>query len=387
MQEIEYIPLKTPAGAIVGHARVRGGTAVLTLRTPVRGRALILTQTGAAEGAIGARIPLAGPIAAVALHEDGALTCCGFARASAMDLPALRRRVLALAPEKKKPKPPQAAPAKAPQKQPQPVPPQAPQTLRASDSFKSLPVDVPDASGRTISPSEAAQAVSDEIALLELLKRFPDAPPEKPEPPRENPAHSVPEPPKTPEPDGAAREQWDREPDDASERVLKARAERLYQKITALYEPAPAPPPMPESVPEPAPRREPVPEPAREQGGGARGGWAREAEELLTKTGDSSRPGDALRQAPPAEPDMAARPGDAGVPVQHPFPHIFPGAVFTRDDAGVLTGVWRQGKSEAGVSAVPGPYSPQPPAHLPGYTRYIRARSGGFWVKVTQPDY
>ena len=48
----------------------------------------------------------------------------------------------------------------------------------------------------------------------------------------------------------------------------------------------------------------------------------------------------------------------------------------------------RSGHGAAGermrITAVPGAYSPHPPAHLTGFTRYIRARSGGYWIRVEE---
>ncbi len=76
------------------------------------------------------------------------------------------------------------------------------------------------------------------------------------------------------------------------------------------------------------------------------------------------------------------------IPMPNPFPHIFPGARFSRilgqNGPDRLEGDWRQGNERMRIHAVPGSYSPQPPAHLSGFTRFIRSRMGGFWVKVTQ---
>ncbi len=73
-------------------------------------------------------------------------------------------------------------------------------------------------------------------------------------------------------------------------------------------------------------------------------------------------------------------------PVPNPFPHIFPDARFYDewDDAGthLLIGSWQRGMESFTVTAVRGEYSPRPPEHLPGFTRYIRTKQGGFWVRV-----
>lgn len=328
MLEIEYIPLKTPDGTTCGHACVRGGYVELQLRAPIRGSALVLTENGSSDAAAGARIPVSAQVSAVALHEQGQLRCCGFSRTTALDAAGLRRRLHALSPAPPKPAP-QPAPA------PEPV---------------------------------LSAALVDEIAA-----GIPDiTPPPAPQPaPKSKPA-----------PTEAAGM------DDASRAAMAARAKRVYKRIETparppVYAPTPEPvyAPAPEHVfsaapfdkiaddiPDVAPPSAPVcaPEPpspfappsAAEQ-------WARDTDALLA-------------DAPPACP---VEPAPVSVP--NPFPHIFPGAVFTQEpDSGALNGVWLHGTSRAHISAVPGAYSPQPPACLTGYTRYIRARSGGYWVKV-----
>ena len=111
-------------------------------------------------------------------------------------------------------------------------------------------------------------------------------------------------------------------------------------------------------------------------------GWAAEVDDLLGENGAPAR-------APRATPSPALSP----VPVPNPFPHIFPDARFTLTprEAGVwevgaetLHGTWRQGRDEMRITAVRGEYSPQPPEHLPGFTRYIRTRQGGYWVRVAE---
>ena len=72
----------------------------------------------------------------------------------------------------------------------------------------------------------------------------------------------------------------------------------------------------------------------------------------------------------------------------NPFPHIFPGAQFVRiSGSGVLEhleGEWISGRDRYRLFAVRGEYSPLPPRHLSGFTRFIRTRSGGYWVRVTE---
>ena len=119
----------------------------------------------------------------------------------------------------------------------------------------------------------------------------------------------------------------------------------------------PEPPRMPSAAPADGPRR------ARRLPGEL-SGWSDEVDRLLED------------RAPLPRRD----------PVANPFPNIFPGAVFERvtlpGGAAHLAGEWQRGGERMQITAVPGAYSPRPPAHLPDFTRYIRARSGGYWIRV-----
>ena len=120
-----------------------------------------------------------------------------------------------------------------------------------------------------------------------------------------------------------------------------------------------------------------------------------------------AQPAPAAPSEPPAAPAMTRRfPEDAAQwgeeidrlledcaateqrePISNPFPNIFPGARFQRvTRPGMqphLEGDWQRGGERLRITAVPGAYSPHPPAHLMDFTRYIRARSGGYWIRVT----
>ncbi len=296
MLEIEYIPLKTPDGTTCGHARVRGGYVELSLRAPLQGAALVITENGSSAAAVGRRVPVGAQVSAVALHNQGRLACCGFSRTAALDTAALRRRLQALSP---------AAPVNKPVPAPAPEPKPAP------------PMPAP---------------LVEEIAAAIPVMR-PPAPEPEPKP--------------APEP-----------PDVRSREALYARAGRVLRHIDTQAVPVPEAPARPEpaaaaDVPAAAldaPADTPADTPAEQ--------WARSADALL-----------------------------ASIPaafVPNPFPHIFPGAQFSRGEGDALEGAWQHGRYQAEISAVPGPYSPQPPPQLAGYTRYIRARSGGYWVRVTE---
>ena len=72
--------------------------------------------------------------------------------------------------------------------------------------------------------------------------------------------------------------------------------------------------------------------------------------------------------------------------IENPFPNIFPGARFSRvGGSGVmehLEGEWHSGGECCRIIAVRGAYSPRPPAHLAGFTRFIRTQSGSYWIKL-----
>ena len=72
--------------------------------------------------------------------------------------------------------------------------------------------------------------------------------------------------------------------------------------------------------------------------------------------------------------------------IENPFPNIFPGARFSRvGGSGVmehLEGEWQSGGECCRIIAVRGAYSPRPPAHLAGFTRFIRTQSGSYWIKL-----
>lgn len=94
MVSLEFIPLKTTDGKTVGHARVKGGVTDLTLKTPMRGQVIVLSDSGSATGSIGASIAMNGQVSAVAIHDRGTLLCYGTARDAAITTEDIRRRLL-----------------------------------------------------------------------------------------------------------------------------------------------------------------------------------------------------------------------------------------------------------------------------------------------------
>ena len=163
-----------------------------------------------------------------------------------------------------------------------------------------------------------------------------------------------------PAPAGKARKGAETDPDTEAFFALLRRSEEVYRSIT---EPVYTRPPEKATAPDASALPEPLPF-ARQ---GERGTWQGEVDRLLRREEDRR-------------------------PVENPFPHIFPNAVFQqvrrRGVVQGLVGEWKQGGDRIRIHAVPGAYSPVPPAHLADYTRFIRSRAGGFWVKLEteQPD-
>ena len=210
--------------------------------------------------------------------------------------------------------------------------------------------------------------------------------------------------------------------DSESFMALLRRADAAFQRLSRRVEPMPGADMLPGAPPEP-PRRSGRTEDgvraaaaiAQDTAAPADGAAAEPPE--LTRTSPAA-PADGAAAEPPEAPRMppAAPAGDGPRrarrlpgelsgwsdevdrlledraplprrdPVANPFPNIFPGAVFERvtlpGGAAHLAGEWQRGGERMQITAVPGAYSPRPPAHLPDFTRYIRARSGGYWIRV-----
>ena len=83
----------------------------------------------------------------------------------------------------------------------------------------------------------------------------------------------------------------------------------------------------------------------------------------------------------PEETPPSAAPEKKRTPLSgNPFPRVFPGAVWEKEEGGYLVGRWRS----YSLTAVPGPYSSRPPRFLTGFTRYVRNRDGGYWIRIEE---
>ncbi len=389
MTDMEFIPLKTPEGQLLGHARIKDGYVGLSFKNAQRGRAAILTETGSVAGAIDGKIPVSSRVLAAALHEDGRLICYGVARGVIMSADSIRRRLVSaradIRPAPEKPKPEPAPQAEAPE----PVR-QGPRSVlkqervaagrAAMDAEREAPEPVPENRARyvPVRPGEPAQSpvispqrdkagepdLADVVAAYDRgasqwnrnvfgayregepphrEEPFDDAPRERVSAMRAETAAAPAEPlaqPMIPPQDTAAESE-------AFFALLK-RSDAAFRKISEPMEPVPEPEPFH------AVRSTPYAP-----------SWHDEVDAMFGRSGEE------LHQSVP-----------------NPFPHIFPNAAFVRVvKEGVtdrLEGDWRRGPERFHIYAVPGSYSPVPPPELMGYTRYIRSRAGGFWVRVVE---
>ena len=412
MMELTFIPLKTPEGATCGFAKVSGGFAELKLHAPVDGQAAVLTESGVVEGPPASRIAVPGArVQAVAVHVDGQLRCFGIARGAALGAEQVRARLMT----RHRDAAPPAATARAAEGRPK----------AAGDAPKAMDVLMPaqpEENPRAATPADFAAAVR---AAAAAPVREPglaaSAAGEAAPGTAANAAGAEREPadagtlaagdvPKT----GAGAEEAQAAQDapasieqsaadSESFMALLRRADAAFSKLSERRLPGVAPASSTAAKPASAPLRR-----------SARHGEAQPVMQQPAAQPDGSaaqrtdaQPAPAAPSEPPAAPAMTRRfPEDAAQwgeeidrlledcaateqrePISNPFPNIFPGARFQRvTRPGMqphLEGDWQRGGERLRITAVPGAYSPHPPAHLRDFTRYIRARSGGYWIRVT----
>ena len=411
MMELTFIPLKTPEGATCGFAKVSGGFAELKLHAPVDGQAAVLTESGVVEGPPASRIAVSGArVQAVAVHVDGQLRCFGIARGAALGAEQVRARLMTRHRDAAAP----AATARAAEGGPK----------AAEDAPKAMDVLMPaqpEENPRAATPADFAAAVR---AAAAAPAREPEvaagAAGEAARGTAANAAGAEREPadagtlaagdvPKT----GAGAEEAQAAQDapasieqsaadSESFMALLRRADAAFSKLSERRLPGVAPASSTAAKPASAPLRR-----------SARHGEAQPVMQQPAAQPDGSaaqrtdaQPAPAAPSEPPAAPAMTRRfPEDAAQwgeeidrlledcaateqrePISNPFPNIFPGARFQRvTRPGMqphLEGDWQRGGERLRITAVPGAYSPHPPAHLRDFTRYIRARSGGYWIRV-----
>ena len=443
MMELTFIPLKTPEGATCGFAKVSGGFAELKLHAPVDGQAAVLTESGVVEGPPTSRIAVPGArVQAVAVHVDGQLRCFGIARGAALGAEQVRARLMTrhrdAAPPAATARAAEGGPkaagdapkaAAAPAREPEVAASAAGEAAPGTAAVRAAAEQAPAGAGKA-GAVETAASTTETVAA-------PDAP--------KAAAASVREPEVAASAAGEAAQETaanaagaEREPADAgtpaagdvpktgagaeeaqaaqdapasieqsaadseSFMALLRRADAAFSKLSERRLPGVAPASSTAAKPASAPLRR-----------SARHGEAQPVMQQPAAQPDGSaaqrtdaQPAPAAPSEPPAAPAMTRRfPEDAAQwgeeidrlledcaateqrePISNPFPNIFPGARFQRvTRPGMqphLEGDWQRGGERLRITAVPGAYSPHPPAHLRDFTRYIRARSGGYWIRV-----
>lgn len=420
MMELTFIPLKTPEGATCGFARVSGGFAELKLRAPVDGQAAVLTESGVVEGPPASRIAVpGGRVQAVAVHEDGQLRCFGIARGAALGVEQVRARLMARrdAANAKAAREPAAEAAKAGAGTGG-----AARAVAADAAAQEPPktaVNAPEA-GTGEAKAAATGGVPEPAAAPGAAKAAVTVELVPPAGPREagagtQAATGAPEA-GAGERDVPAVEAGEEDAEDAPASIeqsaadsesfmaLLRRADAAFARLSERHAPGVAPASSTAAQLASAPLRRSArhdgAQPAMQQPAAQPGGSA------APRTDAPSAPA-APAETPAAAPSVARRfPEDAAQwgeeidrlledcgaaeqrePIANPFPNIFPGARFQRvTRPGMqphLEGDWQRGGERLRITAVPGAYSPHPPAHLMDFTRYIRARSGGYWIRVT----
>ena len=433
MTEVAYIPLKTADGAVLGHARVCGGTVVFQFRRAVQGQAVVLTDSGRFSGDLHGSVRMDGAVIAAAAIENGRVLCVGQTRGNALCTDEVRRRLIAPAVEELRGKSAESAPLIS---------------KTESNRDNSSPLSVVSASSApaeraSVPPQPAretiAQSAADEVQRTEAQSipargdtprqaeplRSANAPtehaPVPPQPTRETiaqpaaddvqraEAQSMPSHGDTPRQAEPVRETAgkllhftraeDRVPpsvqesaaDSESFMALLRRADAAFSRLNTPVLPL---------VTQEGARSAAQSERARETHASADA--FRTALSGTKAEPSPQKPSSAQR--PPADTAECAshrRAWDEQVEAllelpnaiarercDNPFPHIFPGAQFVRiSGSGVLEhleGEWISGRERYRLFAVRGEYSPLPPRHLSGFTRFIRTRSGGYWVRVTE---
>ena len=433
MTEVAYIPLKTADGAVLGHARVCGGTVVFQFRRAVQGQAVVLTDSGRFSGDLHGSVRMDGAVIAAAAIENGRVLCVGQTRGNALCADEVRRRLIDPAVEELRGKSAETAPLIS---------------NTGSNQDKSSPLSVVSVSSAptehaSVPPQPAretiAQSAADEVQRTEAQSmpshgdtprqaeplRSANAPtehaPVPPQPTRETiaqpaaddvqraeaqsmPAHG--DMPRQAEPVGETAGKLlhftraeDRVPpsvqesaaDSESFMALLRRADAAFSRLNTPVFPL---------VTQEGARSAAQSERARETHASADA--FRTALSGTKAEPSPQKPSSAQR--PPADTAECAshrRAWDEQVEAllelpnaiarercDNPFPHIFPGAQFVRiSGSGVLEhleGEWISGRERYRLFAVRGEYSPLPPRHLSGFTRFIRTRSGGYWVRVTE---
>lgn len=440
MTELEFIPLKTPEGKVCGHARIAGGYAEVRLRAPLAGRVAVLTATGVTEGPAGGRIAVRGAdarVQAVVVHENGRIRCMGLSRGAslapeqvrarlmtshsaagapqadvAVQAPAVSRRAAEAIPSAGTEAPP-AKPAAASAAPVAADIAQAETPATTATAATGMPVERQDPAEAPAAPAAAPAAAEPGAAQTAEGEARATAANVRPATtaesaqPQQAPAAAVEisftpvenrEPSAPPSIEQSAA-------DSESFMALLRRADAAFQRISRRNDPMPGADMLPGGAAVPSTRRSSrhgdapqewkapaavpgAPEHAPAvQTAAMRPSAAAPATNEATNRRAHRLPGEAAGWSDEVDrllEDCEPRPRRE--PIANPFPNIFPGAGFYRvslpGQSAHLEGDWQRGGERVQITAVPGAYSPRPPAHLSDFTRYIRARSGGYWIRI-----
>lgn len=440
MTELEFIPLKTPEGKVCGHARIAGGYAEVRLRAPLAGRVAVLTATGVTEGPAGGRIAVRGAdarVQAVVVHEDGRVRCMGLSRGAslapeqvrarlmtshraagapqadvAVQAPAVSRRAAEAIPSAGTEAPPAKTAAASAAAVATDIA-QAETPATTATAATGMPVERQDPAEAPAAPAAAPAAAEPGAAQTAEGEARATAANVRPATtaesaqPQQAPAAAVEisftpvENRETSAPPSIEQSAADSE----SFMALLRRADAAFQRISRRNDPMPGADMLPGGAAVPSTRRSsrhgdapqewkaPAAVPGAPEHAPAVQTAAMRPSAAAPVTGEATSrrahrlPGEAAGWSDEVDrllEDCEPRPRRE--PIANPFPNIFPGAGFYRvslpGQSAHLEGDWQRGGERVQITAVPGAYSPRPPAHLPDFTRYIRARSGGYWIRV-----
>lgn len=428
-----YIPLITPKGETAGSFKVRDNTAVLTVTRPCSGRSFLISQGEAVPLLEGSPQKCTAPVDAVACIENGSLIYYGLAPNSKLNKNQLRS-ILSQKSTMQSSSPPKPAQVETEpilkthqeetpplaqegpvEEEPSPEPTTSPKAKQLEtkhipkthqEETPPLAQESPVKEEPSPEPNISPKAEQDET------KTIPKTHQDKTPPlAQESPVEGEPSPEPTPSPKA---EQVETEP------ILKKHQEEtppLAQESPTEEEPSPEPKPESEKVAAPTidetaeevarfklmmERAEAVF--ARMRGNAAETKYkpipqaTRPDENAATKNTNSPSPatkGSATEEAnreglnnewlETVSRLVTNKGGDGLDRAAETLSQIFPDSVWvTVRGEGImphLEGEWQRANELFKIIAVPGSYAPRPPKHLFGFTRFIRTRQGGFWLK------
>jgi len=109
--------------------------------------------------------------------------------------------------------------------------------------------------------------------------------------------------------------------------------------------------------------------------------WEEEVAKILSQDRPTHARENVAVRTTPAQPPSLTIPN----PFQNVFPHSSWKKVFRPQGQGwFLQGEMHRGREVIYITAIPGEYQAVPPRQFQGFSRYIKARDGGYWVRCTK---